>query len=317
MRALVTGSTGFLGSALVNALKCPVVALVRDETPNAPNLNATICYGDLSDVSRLERIIAEHRIDTVFALAAQTEVAVGVSDPTGTFESNIRGLWNTLEASRRQKVKRIIVASTDKVYGRSKPPYTEKTEFNPDRPYDASKACADILARTYASTYKMSIVVTRCVNLYGPNCQTLSTIIPNTIRRVMRGERPIIRNGGMMKRDFLYIDDAVEAYLKLAESDYVGPMNFGSGTGHYIKDISKLILKIMKSDLKPIDEKDEMGEIEHQWSDASLARKVIGWRPQHTLEAGLFKTVESYTGEKMTVTIGTPKNTHVYWKSTP
>lgn len=301
MRAFVTGGTGFLGSHLIPALKCPTVALVRDQFTyisagmhSAPSIPATYCFGDLSDISALERIISEHRIDTVFHLAAQTEIATAAKDPIGTFDSNIRGTWNILEASRRQGVKRLIVSSSDKAYGRSKPPYREDMPLLPDRPYEMSKACVDLLCKTYAETYRMSIATTRCVNLYGPGCMTLSTLIPNTIRRVLGGEAPFMRNGGIMKRDWLYVEDAVDGYLKLAASDYVGPMNFGSGHGVSVANIIDRILVLMESDLQPTDEPDKHGEIVDQWADASLAHKLLGWKPKHTLDDGLKKTIAWY-----------------------
>lgn len=300
-RFLVTGATGFLGSALVPKLPGPVIALVRDHftfvsasAKPVPPLPATYCPGDLSDIGELERIISEHQIDTVVHLAAQTEVGTAVSDPVGTFKANIEGTFNILEASRRQGVKRVVVAASDKAYGRTEPPYREDQPLTPDRPYETSKAVTDLLARTYASTYGMSVAVTRCVNLYGPGCLTLSTLVPNTIRRILRGECPIIRNGGRMMRDWLYIEDCVDAYLKLIDSPYVGAINFGGGRGVPVIEITRTIMEIMGSSLAIQDEPDKHGEIVNQWADCSLAKKVLGWEPKHTLHDGLVKSVEWY-----------------------
>ena len=302
MRSFITGVTGFLGSHLASALDGPTVGLVRDRfnyisagMKDEPAPTATMCFGDLSDIATIERILAEHRIDTVFHLAAQTEIGVGAADPIGTFDANIRGTWNVLEACRRQGVARVIVASSDKAYGRSLPPYREDMPLLPDRPYETSKACVDLLAKTYADTYQMSVATTRCVNLYGPGCMSLSTLIPNTIRRVLKDQRPIMRNGGTMRRDWLYVGDAVDAYMKLAESKYIGPINFGSGVGVSVKDVISNILSLMESDLQPINEQDRHGEIVDQWADSSLAKKVLGWTPSHTLSQGLKKTVDWYT----------------------
>lgn len=300
-RFMVTGGTGFLGQALVRRLPGQAVVLVRDRetfvmagAKGAPALDATLCYGDLSDADELARIIADYRVDTVVHLAAQTEIGVGVSDPLGTWRANVEGTWNVLEACRRIGVSRVVVAASDKSYGRTPPPYREDQPLTPDRPYETSKACADMIARTYASTFKMSVAVTRCVNLYGPGCLTLSTLVPNTVRRILRGEPPVVRNGGAMMRDWLYIEDAVEAYLKLIESDFVGAMNFGGGKGVTVMRIVEIILGIMKSDLPVVDEADKHGEIVNQWADCSLANRVLGWYPKFDIERGLHETVAWY-----------------------
>ena len=300
-RFFVTGGAGFLGSALVRKLPGPVVALIRDRNTHVSaganrgeELPATLCYGDLSDIGELERIISEHRIDTVVHLAAQTEIAVAVTDPVGTFKSNVEGTFNVLEACRRQGVKRVVVAASDKAYGRTPPPYREDQPLTPDRPYETSKAITDLLARTYAATYGMSVAVTRCVNLYGPGCLTLSTLVPNTIRRILRGECPIIRNGGKMMRDWLYIEDCVDGYLKLIESPYVGAMNFGGGRGIPVIEITKTIMDIMGCELAIQDEADTHGEIVNQWADCSLAKRVLDWEPKHDLRAGREKSVAWY-----------------------
>jgi CDP-glucose 4,6-dehydratase len=300
-RFLVTGGTGFLGQALVRKLPGPSVVLVRDRETHVmagskghPEINATLCFGDLSSMEAIARIIADYRVDTVIHLAAQTEIGVGFMEPLDTFRTNVEGTWNVLEACRRIGGCRVIVAASDKSYGRTLPPYREDQPLTPDRPYETSKACADMIARTYAATYDMSVAVTRCTNLYGPGCLTLSTLIPNTVRRLLRGESPIVREGGRMTRDWLYVDDAVDGYLKLIESPYVGAVNFGGGKAVSVIDTVKLIKSIMQSNVEIVTEPDKHGEIIDQFADCTLAKCVLGWEPKFDLESGLRETVAWY-----------------------
>lgn len=276
MRILCTGSTGFLGSHLVPFLKMrghDVIAVGRGIER----------LGDGLDF-----------VDAVIHLAAMTEVGRAVREPVETFEANVRGTWNLLEACRRHKVKRIVTASTDKAYGRSLAPYDESTPLTPDRPYETSKACADMIARTYASTYGMSVAVTRCVNLYGPGHLNFSTLIPGTIKRILHGESPMIRNHGTMRRDFLYVLDACEGYARLVESDYVGPMCFGTGHAYSVRDVVDRIQLSMGSALEVRNEGDVLGEIDVQWSTYQRATEKLGWIPKHTLGEGLNETIPWY-----------------------
>jgi CDP-glucose 4,6-dehydratase len=293
---LITGASGFLGLHLSRALKaegCSITTLVHQNHKTDQDIFDHYAYGDLADF-KWDSLLNRHRIDTVFHLGAVTEIAVGKADPVGTFETNVRGTWNLLDACRRQKTPRVICSSSDKAYGRATPPYREDSQLLPDRPYESSKAMVDLLCKTYQSTYGMGIATTRCVNLYGPECESLFTLVPNVIRKILKGERPVIRNGGKMRRDWLYIADAVDAYLRLARSDYVGPLNVGGGVGVETIKVVHTILSLMKSNLEPIDEVDTHGEITDQWTDASVAREVLGWHPGHTLEQGLVKTIAWY-----------------------
>ena len=276
MRILVTGATGFLGSHLVPILK----ERGHEIVPVGRGIER---LGEGLDF-----------VDCVVHLAAQTEVGRAVREPIETFEANTRGTWKLLEACRQHKVKRVIVASTDKAYGRSHAPYNEDTPLKPDRPYEASKACADIIAQTYASTYGMSVAVTRCVNLYGPGHLNFSTLIPGTIKRILHGEQPVLRAGGTMKRDFLYIDDACAGYAALVESKVDGPVCFGTGRGHTIKSVVMALLRIMKSDLEPRYEDDKVGELVDQWSSYGKAHDSLKWTPQTDFVMGLQQTVDWY-----------------------
>ena len=302
---LVTGAAGFLGRHLVNALDARgdfVVELVRDasrgERLQDKQLGrGAIVWGDLTGpgaLPLLERAIAEYEVDAVVHLAAQTQVSVGEADPVGTLETNVRGTWVVLEACRRQKVRRIICASSDKCYGDGPSPYREDQPLLPHGVYATSKACADMLAQSYARDFGMSIAVTRCGNLYGPGHLNFSTLIPGTIRSVIRGERPYLRSDGSQRRDYLYVGDAVRGYLKLLDVPSIGLFNFGTGVATSVIDVVELILAVAKSDLRPEIAGGARGEIRAQYLDWSLAREVLGWAPTGDFKLHLAETLAWY-----------------------
>ena len=300
MRALVTGASGFLGRHLVAALNArgdDVVALVRDI--DVDSFGSIYKYKPLrialGSFDQVERAIAEYEIDTVFHLAAQTQVSTAVADPIGTLEANVRGTWQVLEACRRQKVKRVIVASSDKAYGDGEVPYTETQNLRHSGVYATSKACADLIAQSYLQEYGMSIVITRCGNLYGPGHTNWSTLIPGTIRSILKGEAPRLRSNGQAKRDFLYVEDAVEGYLKLAESSRVGAFNFGGGQAWSALEVVERICFMMQSGIKPIIENNSPAtEIDEQWLSTDRASVLLGWHPTKPLDQGLEETIAWY-----------------------
>ena len=308
---LVTGGTGFVGAALVEALVhagALVVVLERDQPQVSAiavrNLRdrATFVRGDIIDLVMIERVLNEYRVDTVLHIAAQAIVGVANRLPISTFESNIRGTWNVLEACRKSAaVKRIIVASSDKAYGEPKfVPYTEEHPLLGLFPYDASKACTDILARSYATTFEMPLAVTRCANIYGGGDLNMNRMIPGTIISVLSGETPIIRSDGTPQRDYLYIDDAVEAYLTLAEQlahpEVKGQaFNFGMGAPKSVLEVFETIIRLCGKQVVPKILNEAKHEIQVQYLSSEKAKKVLGWQPRHTLEQGLKKTIEWYT----------------------
>lgn len=276
MKLLVTGATGFLGRHLVPYLE--------------GRAHKVVTVGRALD--RVEHALSG--VDCIIHLAAQTEFGKAVADPETTLEANVRGTWRVLDAARRAGVKRVIVASSDKSYGRATPPYSEDTPLAPDRPYETSKACAEMIARTYGATYGMEIAITRCVNLYGPGHLNFSTLIPGTIKRLLRGESPVVRNGGRMVRDFLFVEDAIDAYAKLAESRETGVFCFGTAKGHRVLDVVTALMEIMESRVSVVDEQDAHGEIVNQWSLYERAKTRLGWHPQWSLKDGLTETVKWY-----------------------
>jgi CDP-glucose 4,6-dehydratase len=307
----VTGCTGLLGPWLTKLLVergANVVGLIRDWVAKS-NLNwsgfineINVVRGEIEDYFLLERAINEYEIDTVFHLSAQTIVSIANRNPISTFETNIKGTWNLLEACRRNPtVKRIIVASSDKAYGEQEIlPYTENTSLKGSHPYDVSKSCADLIAFTYYNTYKLPVCITRCGNFYGGGDLNFNRIVPGTIRSVINNESPVIRSNGSFIRDYIYILDAVNAYLFLAEKMdklliYGEAFNFSNEIQISVLELVKKILKMMgREDLEPIVLNEAKNEIRHQYLSAQKAREVLGWKPLYTLEKGLSETIEWY-----------------------
>lgn len=306
----ITGGTGFLGSYLVKKLVnygANVTILVRDYIPQS-NIyvgeeykKVNVVHGALEDYLLIERTLGEYEIDTVFHLAAQAIVGVANRNPLGTFKSNIEGTWNILEAARKSPlIKRVIVASSDKAYGdQEKLPYDENMPLQGKHPYDVSKSCADLIAQTYYETYKLPVCITRCGNLYGGGDLNFNRIIPQSIQSILNNKAPVIRSDGSFIRDYFYIEDAVDAYINLAEK--VVELNLGGQAFNFSNEIQltvlelvNKILKIMGSCMKPIILNQGSNEIIHQYLSAKKARTVLGWSPNYTIDEGLSKTIEWY-----------------------
>jgi CDP-glucose 4,6-dehydratase len=307
---LITGCTGLLGSWLTRALVdrgSNVVGLVRDSVPRS-NLNRsglsqqiTAVRGAVEDYFLLERTLNEYEIDAVFHLAAQTIVTTANRNPISTFKANIEGTWNVLEACRRSTlVRRIVVASSDKAYGdQEKLPYDEDAPLEGRHPYDVSKSCADLLARSYFETYDLPVCVTRCGNFYGGGDLNFNRIVPGTIRSAINGERPVIRSDGTFLRDYFYIKDGIGSYILLAEKMddekiHGEAFNFSTESPTSVLEIVRKVLEAMDSDLEPAVLGKATNEIKDQYLSADKARRLLGWRPIYTLEEGLKETVEWY-----------------------
>ncbi len=285
-----------------------VTGLVRDHVPQS-NLyqgehikKMNIVRGSLEDLAVIERALGEYEIDTVFHLAAQAIVGVANRNPISTFEANILGTWNILEACRKHPlIKRVIVASSDKAYGdQENLPYDENMPLEGKHPYDVSKSCADLISHTYFHTYGLPVCITRCGNLYGGGDLNFNRIIPQTIQLVLNGEAPEIRSDGTFVRDYFYIEDAVQAYLLLAEkmeeNNLAGEaFNFSNEIQLTVLELAEKILKKMNSNLKPKVLNQGSNEIKHQYLSAEKARKLLNWTPAYTIDEGLEKTIEWYT----------------------
>ena len=261
-----------------------------------------VVRGDLCDQSLLERILGEYEIDTVFHLAAQTIVGIANNNPVSTFETNIRGTWALLEACRRSPtVRRILIASSDKAYGdQDELPYNEDTALEGRHPYDVSKSCADLIAKSYAVTFGLPVVVTRCGNFYGGGDLNWNRIVPGTIRSVLRNERPIIRSDGTFLRDYVYVEDGAAAYMLSAERMAQKPelhgeaFNFSNESPVSVLNLVEQIQNLMGSALEPVIQDRAKNEIRHQYLSATKAREQLGWKPLFTLDEGLRRTIDWY-----------------------
>ena len=314
-RVLVTGAGGFVGSWLAHRLVeqgAHVVCLLYERHRRRPSNLAllgdtervTVVWGDLADAAGVEAAVRGEAVDTCFHLAAQPLVGIANDSPVSTFEANILGTWTLLEACRNTpSVERVIVASSDKAYGdQDQLPYTEDMPLNGLYPYDASKACTDLLARSYAKTFGMALAVTRMANIFGGGDFNLSRIVPGTIRAALVGESPIVRSDGTPVRDYLYVEDAVDAYLTLAErlgDDGVAGEAFNFGTNAPVS-VLELVARILaaagRPDLEPqiLSATKIHGEIDRQFLDSGKADRVLDWRATTSLDEGLRRSVVWY-----------------------
>jgi len=310
-KVLVTGATGLVGAWLVRALLergADVVALVRDHDPQSELyrsgdlLRTTVVDGAVQDLATMERALNHHRVDTVFHLAAQTQVRCAYRDPFETWESNVRGTYTLLEACRRHRdlVERIVVASSDKAYGEAKVlPYTEDTPLEARFPYDTSKLCTDVIARSYFATYGLPVVIARCGNIYGGGDLNWDRIVPGTIRSLLRGERPVIRSDGTLVRDYVYVKEVVDAYLLLAEQVHRPEVkgeafNFSAEKALSVLQLVEAITQAVGVRLAPDVRGEAVAEIQKQFLSSARAKAVLGWEGRYPLGTALAETVAWY-----------------------
>jgi len=308
---LVTGATGLLGGWLTRSLLthgASVVCLVRDWVPQCELVRknqleqVNVVRGDVTDRSVIERALGEYEVQTVFHLAAQTIVGIANRNPVTTFESNIQGTWNLLEACRRAPlVSAIVVASSDKAYGtHTVLPYSEDMALQGRHPYDVSKSCADLISQAYATTFDLPVGITRCGNFYGGGDLNWNRVVPGTIRSILRGERPIIRSDGQFIRDYFYVEDGAAAYMLLAERLSADralrgqAFNFSNEIQITVLELVEKILTKMGSKLEPEVQNQASNEVRHQFLSAERARKQLKWAPSFTLEEGLERTIAWY-----------------------
>jgi len=311
-RVLVTGATGMVGSWLCEDLLrrgAAVVALVLDDDPHSRfytdgiERGCAVVRGNLTDFSHCMRAMNAHETDVVFHLGAQTVVGAALRDPLETFESNIRGTYNLLEAARRltPMVQALVVASSDKAYGDSNVlPYVETMPLNGKHPYDVSKSCTDLIAATYAATYAMPVTIARCGNIFGGGDLNWSRIVPGTIRSLLAGKSPVLRSDGGHIRDYIYVRDVVDAYVRLGEATLGRPelageaFNFSPESECTVLELVAAVGAAMNLRAVPKILNTSTMEIQTQTLDATKARVLLNWTASWSLAEALAETVRWY-----------------------
>lgn len=310
-KVFVTGATGMVGSWLIKELikkGANIFALIRDTDPHSELFRSGACRrvsiinGCVEDYQTLERAISENAIETVFHLAAQAIVTVAQRSPLLTFETNIRGTYNLLEACRIHQniVQQVVVASSDKAYGTHIDlPYQENMALGGRHPYEVSKSCTDLLAQSYFYSYGLPVGIVRCGNIYGGGDLNWSRIIPGTIRSLLKGEAPIIRSDGKYVRDYIYVKDVVNAYMRIANNlkEVKGSaLNISNETPISVVEIVNIICRLMKLDhLQPqVLNQVKGGEIISQYLSSKKAKDLLNWRPEYSLANGLVETIDWY-----------------------
>jgi len=311
-RVLVTGATGLVGSWLVKrllTLEADVHGLVLDADPDSELIRSgdisriTVTNGDLRIPMDVSRAVKNSNCEVIFHLGAQTIVGTALNDPMWTFESNIAGTWNLLEAVRQSgsQVKSVVVASSDKAYGTSDVlPYLEGFSLHGEGPYDVSKSCTDLIAQSYGKTYNLPVTVARCGNIYGGGDLNWSRIIPGTIRSLIQGVQPEIRSDGSFIRDYVYVMDIVDAYIHLAVETEKGKINgeafnFSRDEPLSVMDLYKQICHAFNNSyVEPKILNSAKNEIKDQHLDSSKAKKVLSWKSNFTLTDGLTETINWY-----------------------
>jgi CDP-glucose 4,6-dehydratase len=311
--ALVTGGRGFVGAWLAKALLERGDTVVsfdrrrRSERPSAIGMlgiedELIQVEADLTDAGEVGAVLDQHEIDTVFHLAAETIVGTVAASPAKGFESNVRGTWTVLEACRERELARVVFASSDKAYGAHETlPYREDFALQPTAPYEASKAAADLIARSYWSTYGLPVAVTRFANIYGGGDLNFSRLVPEAVSAAISGRAPVLRSDGSPERDFLYVEDAAAAYLAIAgaldREDVRGEaFNAGGGRAYSVLEVVSTIARLANTGVEPDvrGEGNPTGEIDRQYVDPTKLRETVGWEPAVGLEEGIEKTIAWY-----------------------
>ena len=311
--ALVTGARGFVGGWLAKALLEAgdrVISFDKRRTTEKPSAVGMLgiegdliqVEGDLCDAGEVERVLREHAVERIFHLAAETIVGTVQASPVTGFESNVRGTWVLLQTALEHGVERVVFASSDKAYGaHAELPYREDFPLQPTAPYEASKAAADLIARSYWHAYRLPVAVTRFANVYGGGDLNFSRLVPEAVSAALQGRAPVLRSDGSPERDFLYVEDAASAYLAIADGldreDVRGEaFNAGAGRSYPVSEVVAKIARLagtgVEADIRGAGNPE--GEIDRQYVDPTKIRERLGWEPAVSLDEGLQRTIDWY-----------------------
>jgi len=298
-KTLITGTNGFLANQLIDYCKGQVHGISRyDNHKTGKDKNVITHYGDILDLEFVKRILSDNEITTVYHLAAQSIVRIANTNPLNCFSSNVMGTVNILEAVRQINPKiKVICASSDKCYGEQKQlPYTEDMSMQAGDVYSTSKACGDLVAQSYYQSYGLNINIVRSANIYGGGDMNLSRIIPNTITRILNGEKPVVYSGVLgFRREFIHVDDVCRAYICMTENGVPGEAyNTGTGSVYRIGDIIEKICSLMNWTKGVEIVQKSFPEITTQYLSSEKV-KSIGWKPEISIEEGLARTINWYT----------------------
>jgi CDP-glucose 4,6-dehydratase len=309
-RVLVTGANGFIGAWLIRELlacRAAVVGLIRDSVTGGLKLHGLAgaiasVQGDVTDSALLGRVLGEYEIDSVFHLAAQSLVPIAQRSPFFTFETNVRGTWTLLEQCRLSgAVRRIVVSTSDKVYGRQTQPAAEESPLLGVFPYEASKVCADVVAHSYAVSFNMPVVAVRFANVYGGGDLNYSRIVPYAVRNVLLGQPIVLRSDGSLRRELIYVEDVARALLCAGQisgrrENRARAFNFGSGETLDVLALLERVFSIAGKTVEVVRAAEPPGgEIPEQSLVSLKAGSLLGWKPEFDLNSGLSRTIAWYS----------------------
>ena len=309
-RVLVAGATGFLGGWLVRRLvelDASVVSVVRRPKPESQfflggyDRMTDVVHGDISDAELMSGTLDRFSPDVFFHAACGADVIQVLKDPLHCFRGSALSTWQILEHIRASGLGCVsLISSSDKAYGTQALPYMESAPLAPIHPYEVAKAAQDYAAQSYGKIYGLPVAVTRCGNYFGGYDFNYARLIPGVAKSLAAGEQPVLRSDGKFTRDYLYIEDAVDVQLELAEhlhrdpSLYGEAFNFSYGDQIEVIEIVERIAEIFGSPAKPLVNDSVSVEIRHMHLSSEKAKTRLGWKPSCGFDEGLRRTVDWY-----------------------